>query len=121
MLSALGQAALANRQSQGVSQRADHKRASNGGPCVLTIATVFLKALQMETALTHVVLNPTRVSYYTANSRTFWSIYTPRKRRVDIEVAIRWLDRNSDHRQPCYPQRSWPDDSDSQYMEAAGR
>jgi len=50
---------------------------------------------QIESILTHVVLNPAHVPHYTTNSRTLGTWYSPRKGWADIEVPNPPVDRFS--------------------------
>ena len=47
---------------------------------------------QIESILTHVVLNPAHVPHYWTDSPTLGTLYSPRKRRADIEVPNQAVD-----------------------------
>ena len=62
---------------------------------------------KIGTVLSHDVLNPTRVNFQPANSRTLPSFYTRRLIRVDIEVPYNEINKYSPSLSACYPQRNF--------------
>ena len=67
----------------------------------------FLRAPQVESKLSHDVLNSTQVPFSSANSRTLGTFFSPRIWRVDIEVPNNSVDMSSWELSACYPWRTF--------------
>ena len=65
----------------------------------------FLRAPQVESKLSHDVLNSTQVPFSSANSRTLGTFFSPRIWSVNIEVPNNSVDKDSWELSACYPWR----------------
>ena len=61
------------------------------------------RAPQVESKLSHDVLNSTQVPFYSANSRTLGTFFSPRIWSVNIEVPNNSVDKDSWELLACYP------------------
>ena len=83
-----------------------HQRLNISGPLVQ--GNEFLnssRAPQVESKLSHDVLNSTQVPFLSANSRTLGTFFSPRIWSVNIEVPNNSVDMDSRELSACYPWR----------------